>query len=172
MTGPPINACPIFQGFSLEEYEQVLKLLDQKSYENGTEILREGESQQALWIVVRGTCEVVKELKDGQEKGLATLEAGAVFGEISFFHKAPHSATVRALTSVRVMVLSREKYEVLRESCPAAAHKITVSVVCSMAERLRRMDEWIGSLLERPEAASHQEEWRDFRAKLYADWQF
>jgi hypothetical protein len=47
-----------------------------------------------------------------------------------------------------------------------------VSVLAVMAQRIRRMDDWICNFVERPEAADHREEWHDFRAKLYADWQF
>jgi len=172
MTNPSAAACPIFQGFTVEEYEQVLALLDQESYAKGDVIIDEGKSKQDLWIVVQGSCEVVKMNKSKAQKQLATIEAGAVFGELSFFQKAPHSATVRALTAVKVMRLTRENFEHLQTRSPSAAYKITVSVLAVMAERIRRMDDWICNFVERPEGADHREEWHDFRAKLYADWQF
>ena len=67
---------------------------------------------------MQGSCEVVKKNKSKSQKQLATLEAGAVFGEMSFFAKAPHSATVRALTAVKVMRLTRENFEVLQTTVP------------------------------------------------------
>jgi CRP/FNR family cyclic AMP-dependent transcriptional regulator len=172
MSNPSAAACPIFQGFTVEEYEQVLELLEQQSYAKGDVIIDEGKSKQDLWIVVQGSCEVVKKNKSKAEKQLATLEAGAVFGEMSFFAKAPHSATVRAQTAVKAMRLTRENYEILQTKSPSAAYKIAVSVVAVLAQRLRRMDDWICNFVERPEGADHREEWHDFRAKLYADWQF
>lgn len=172
MTNPSAAACPIFQGFTVDEYEQVLKLLDQQSYAKGDVIIDEGKSKQDLWIVVKGSCEVVKMNKSKAQKQLATIEAGAVFGEMSFFQKAPHSATVRALTAVQVMRLTRENFEHLQSRSPAAAYKIAVSVLAVMAQRIRSMDDWICNFVERPEGAGHREEWHDFRAKLYADWQF
>jgi len=172
MADSTVAVCPLFHGFTLEEYEQVLALFDQESYASGAVILYEGKSKQALWVVVRGTCEVVKLNKNGDEKKLATLETGAVFGEMSFFQMAPHSATVRACTNVGVMTLTREKFEQLQTRSPAAAYKIALSVASLMAQRMRRMDEWICNFVERPEGANHREEWHDFRAKLYADWQF
>jgi len=172
MTNPSASSCPIFQGFTVDEYEQVLALLEQEAYAKGDVIIDEGKSKQDLWIVVKGSCEVVKMNKSKVQKQLATLETGAVFGEMSFFQMAPHSATVRALTAVKVMRLTREKFEQLQAGCPTAANKIAVSVLAVMAQRIRSMDEWICSFVERPEAAGHREEWHDFRAKLYADWQF
>lgn len=172
MTKATSTVCPIFQGFTVDEYESVLGLLDQKAYAKGDLILHEGESDRTLWILVKGTCEVVKTNKAHSEHRLATLETGAVFGEMSFFQAAPHSATVRAVSAVDVMRLTREKYEQLYLLCPQASYKIALSVVSLMAQRLRRMDEWICSFIERPEGAGHREEWHDFRSKLYADWQF
>ncbi len=91
---------------------------------------------------------------------------------MSFFQKAPHSATVRACTAVKLMRMTRESYEQLHTRCPTAAYKITLSVVSLLSERLRRMDDWICTFVERPEGASHREEWHDFRAKLFADLPF
>ena len=161
MTDPTVSACPIFQGFTIEEYEQVLKLLDHESYESGAVIIKEGDSRQTLWIVVRGRCEVVKRKKNGQQAPLASLEAGAVFGEMSFFQTAPHSATVRALSQVEVMQLTRERYDRLCERCPSAAHKIALSVNCLLAARLRRMDE-LDAMSQKVRAASAPDPWLDY----------
>ena len=171
---PKINsvACPIFREMTLDEREQLLLLLEYETYRKGDVILREGNSNQILWILVHGKCEVFKTAKNGAARQLAMLEPGAVFGEMSFFEKAPHSASVRALTEVQVMSLSREKYDQLRDTGSLAACKIASSVNAVLAQRLRRMDEWTCGLLEKPEAAGHREEWGEFRAKLYSDWQF
>ena len=163
---------PIFQSFTPEEHEKVLTLLEQQSYSKGDVIIDEGKSKQDLWIVLKGTCQVVKKNKSKTLKQLAILEAGAVFGEMSFFQKAPHSATVRALTDVKVLRMTRENFEQLQACCISAAHKIAVSLLAVMAQRIRRMDDWICDFVERQEQPAHREEWHDFRAKLYADWQF
>ena len=164
--------CPIFQDMSLDERQQVLELLERETYPTGETILREGRETQILWIIVHGRCEVVKMMKDGSEQQLAVLEQGAVFGEMSFFVPAPHSASVRTLTEVEVMRLSREKFDQLEQAGATAAYKIAFNTVRVLSDRVRRMDEWNYDLVERPEASQHREEWREFRAKLYADWQF
>jgi CRP/FNR family transcriptional regulator len=172
MTNATPVASPFFEGLTVEEYESTLALLEQRSYAKGDVILTEGKSDQSLWILIKGTCEVAKKNKGKTEHHLATLEAGSAFGEMSFFQKAPHSATVRASSAVKVLRMTRDNYEQLHTRCPTAAYKITLTVVSLMAQRLRRMDEWIGDFVERPEGANHREEWHDFRAKLYADWPF
>jgi CRP/FNR family transcriptional regulator, cyclic AMP receptor protein len=172
MTNAISVVSPIFADFTAEEYEGVLALLEQRSYAKGDVILTEGKSEQTLWILVKGTCEVVKKNKGTTEHTLATLEAGSAFGEMSFFQKAPHSATVRASTAVKVLRMTRDNYEQLNTANPTTAHKVTRIVASLMAQRLRRMDDWICDLVERPDGANHREEWHDFRAKLYAGWPF
>src|SRR5580704_589468 len=172
MTNATTVVSPIFDGFTAEEYESTLALLEQRSYAKGDVILTEGKSDQSLWILIKGTCEVAKKNKGKTEHHLATLEAGSAFGEMSFFQKAPHSATVRASSAVKVLRITRESYEQLHTRNPTAAYKITQIVVSLMAQRLRRMDEWICEMVELPDGVNHREEWHDFRAKLYSGWPF
>jgi len=116
---------------------------------------------------------VKKHGDDQAEQRLTVLDAGSVFGEMSFFQPAPHSASIRTLSAVEVHRLSRKDFESLETDHAPAARKILVNTVKLLAERLRSMDEWICELVERPDGATtHQKEWRDFRAKLYTDWHF
>ena len=172
MTNASTMVSPIFDGFTAEEYDSTLALLERRPYAKGDVILTEGKSEQTLWILVKGTCEVLKKNKGTTEHTLAALKAGSAFGEMSFFQKAPHSATVRASSAVKVLRMTRESYEQLQTSNPSAAHKIAYIVASLMAQRLRRMDEWICEMVERPEGANRREEWHDFHAKLYSGWPF
>ena len=162
----------LFQEMTPRERQDVLSLLEQEQYSKGDVILREGKSVQMLWIITRGRCEVVKLMKNGAEQELAELESGAVFGEMSFFNPAPHSASVRAATDVEVMRLSREQFNRLEQEGSSAAHRVALNTAKVLAERLRKMDDWICELVERPDGVKHREEWREFRQRLYTDWQF
>ncbi|GAB4145740.1 MAG: hypothetical protein Tsb009_18030 [Planctomycetaceae bacterium] len=165
--------CPIFQDMTPEESRLVLELFENETFPQGEEILVEGLSTRILWIILHGECEVVKSTGNGETRVLAHLAQGAVFGEMSFFQPAPHSASVCATTNVEVMKLSREKFELLREQAPLAAYKIAANTARVLAERLRRMDEWTREQFNGPNANEHQrEEWHEFRAKLYSEWEF
>jgi len=167
-----LDRSPIFQNMPPEQRSKFLKLVDYAEFPEGETILKEGRSTQNLWIILKGCCEVVKILSNGEEQQFDVLEPGAVFGEMSFFHPAPHSASIRAVTRVEVMRLSRGNYARLEETAPAAAHTIAFNTATVLAERLRKMDDWIRNLVRQPEAAQHRKEWREFRAKLYTDWEF
>src|SRR5262245_37064821 len=113
--------CPLFRGMTADERQELVGLLDGKVYPAGSLILSQGESFQHIWIVLRGRCQVVKQSRSGTEKELGTLEPFGVFGEMSFFHPAPHSASVRALTEVEVVRMPRDKYDTLLRAGSLAA---------------------------------------------------
>ena len=74
---------------------------------------------QNLWILLEGTCEVFRQ-ENGGEPGslplvLATLEPYAAFGEMSFFQTAPHSASVRGETRVKLLCLTKSQSDELLE---------------------------------------------------------
>jgi CRP-like cAMP-binding protein len=164
--------CALFRGMTTAESQELRSLLEPKSYTAGETILAEGESFQIMWIVLKGRCQVIKTLKSGEETELGVIEAGSVFGEMSFFHPAPHSATVRALTEVDVVRLPREKYESLTRNGSMLPYKLAFNTMGVLIERLRRMDESIAVRMERNNAAAHKEEWMDFQTKLYTGWTF
>jgi CRP/FNR family cyclic AMP-dependent transcriptional regulator len=163
---------PLFRGMSAAERQEVLGMLELKSYEPGATIQAEGESFQYLWIVLKGKCQIAKKMKSGEERELSELDSAGVFGEMSFFNPAPHSASVRAVTHVELARLSREKYDILMRIGSTAAHKLAFNTIAVLIERVRNMDVWIAERLERNNASEHREEWQEFQTKLYTGWTF
>jgi len=149
----------------------LLTLMEPRLFHAGTTILAEGERIGGLWVVVEGRCEVVKGAAGGPGHVLAELSAGAVFGEMAFYSTAPHAASVCCLTDVRVLTLTDACYAEIERTAPETAYAVAREIVLVLSDRLRRMDEWTGSLLMHT-APERREEWAEFRAKLYNDWEF
>ena len=162
----------IFEGMTPPQRAQLLERMELHEYPPGDRILREGLSIQILWVIVKGHCAVTKTLADGEQRNLAELGPGDIFGEMSFFRSAPHSASIHTLTDVEVLMLRRERYNDLEAEGSTAAYRIAANTAAVLAERLRRMDDWICNLVEQPDAVSHREEWREFRSKVYTNWDF
>jgi CRP-like cAMP-binding protein len=160
--------CEIFDALTPDQRRHVLRLMEPRSFAPGMAILEEGKQTRGLWVITDGRCEVVKSGPHGTAQTIAELSPGSVFGEMSFFQTAPHSATVRGLSHVSTLFLSAENYARLEETCLAAAHRLSHSIAVILAGRLRRMDDWTTSLLDHSAPNKH-EEWSDFRAKLYND---
>jgi CRP-like cAMP-binding protein len=169
-----LRRIPLFEGFTSEEFDRLEKAAKVSTLAPGDLVLRQGERSQDLWVVLEGTCEVIFEnpAAAAQEPVvLATLEAMSHFGEMSFFHDAPHSASVRAKTSVRLLRLPRAKFDELLRTHSTIAAKLSVNVVRSLAERMRRMDQWVVELKTARGQAQDVAEWAELREKLFEGWQ-
>lgn len=183
---------PIFRGLSLDECQRLTDVVSLHDFAPGEIVIKQGEQSQRLWVLLEGKCEVFHHLdgeaaekqggdKPGSEKGptagangepivLATLDPYSNFGEMSFFHPAPHSASVRAKTAVKLLAIERTKYDRLCERESSAACKLAMNTVASLADRLRRMDEWVDELVSRGQANQRVPEWNRLRATLFDGW--
>ena len=159
-----------FAPLSDEQRAEFLDLAGRHVFDAGETILHEGRTTRSLWFILSGTCEVVKSLPGGEGRVLATLEAGQLFGEMSFFSPAPHSASVRAVSDCVVLRMGAENWETLEEIGLRPAYMIARQTAAVMSDRLRRMDEWVTRVLAAtpdPAArAARTDEWNDFRSKL------
>ena len=73
-------------------------------YEDGEEIIRQGEIGNCMYVIQDGTVEVIREV-DGKHLRVAELGAGEFFGEMSLFERIARSATVRAVGRARVRTI-------------------------------------------------------------------
>jgi len=169
---PELEPCPLLRDLDRSQLSDIFELVESEHFHQGNSILEQGKVYQAIWMIVRGECEVMRTCGPDDERQLAVLDSGGVFGEMSFFQKAPHSANVRAITDVDTVRLSPESFEILKQRNLAAAFGITTNLVHLLSERLRRMDTWTCELIE--ETADHRrhDEWQEFQSKLYTDWTF
>ena len=167
-----LTCCPLFEAMSPDELDAVFALMQSEEFAAGSDILTEGNTYSSLWVIISGRCEVVKGACGDEANRLAVLETGAVFGEMSFLETAPHSASIRAMTDVDTMRLTRDAYEQLRKNSPAAADKIARSLILILSARLRRMDEWTCGLVQKNGNEKQHAEWHECRAKLYGGLQF
>ena len=68
-----------------------------------------------------GRVKVTKLSDDGREKILEFLEEGAFVGEMALLERAPRSASVKTLTPVRLLALSRTDFIGLLKKSPDLA---------------------------------------------------
>lgn len=162
----------IFEGLDTDDANQVCSSLLTLHFEAGQTILTEGDSIQALWIIIKGKCVVSRSCDIRESRELATLEPGDVFGEMSFVRKAPHSASIKAVDEVTVCSYMRRDFMNLLTKRPEAAWQVTANIADVLAERLRRMDRWVCETMDQPDAKSRRNEWESFRSAVYTNWNF
>lgn len=85
-------------------------------FEAGEIIFHEGDEADAAWLITAGDVTVYNEARP--EAPLARLGVGQCFGERACITDAPRAATVRALTPVEAIRISREHFVRLHELSP------------------------------------------------------
>jgi hypothetical protein len=98
----------------------------------GTLATREGHVEKEMYIILEGSFEVFS-----GERVFAILEKGDLFGEVAFFRESgKRSASVRALTDGRLLVLRRNLMEELTKNDPKTAYTILFNLGRILSERL------------------------------------
>ena len=163
---------PLLAGFTDEELHHLSQVATVHTYSPGEMVLQQDHRSQNLWIVLEGQCDVVRhgENGDGTEVILATLAPHDHFGEMSFFHAAPHSAGVRAKTPLKLIRVTRSAYNELISDGAMIAYKLATNTVEGLADRLRRMDDWVARLLRERSSDHHEREWNQFRQSIFGEW--
>ena len=165
---------PIFQGLSDVQRQEVVALGDVKTLAPGDVLLEQGQTSQDLWIVLEGSCEVHKQLTSrpatAEPTLLAVLEPFSSIGEMSFFHPAPHSASVRAKTAAKLFRLPRSRFDELLGRNPGITSRLAANTIGNLAERMRRMDDWVVELLAHRPADPRIPEWNELRRRVFDGW--
>jgi CRP-like cAMP-binding protein len=94
----------------------------------GTEILKEGDTGDAMYVVLDGVVEIIH-----NGKWIEDVEAGGVFGELALIDEQPRSATAIAKTDAQLARVNQQRFEFLVQYSPFFA----IEVMRVMAKRLR-----------------------------------
>ncbi|MBT4793491.1 MAG: cyclic nucleotide-binding domain-containing protein [Halobacteriovoraceae bacterium] len=110
--------------------------LTRKNFKKGTVLIKENDLSRKLFILRTGKVVVYKKHMSGKIN-LAVLEAGEIFGELSFFDAKKRSASVQALTDIAVDCIDGLTLEDEIKELPSWVHIIFKSV----AQRFRKVDD-------------------------------
>lgn len=112
-------------------------------FQNGERIIRAGEMEKRMFIVLEGSVIITLLAENRQDKvEVARLGVNDFFGEISFFTNQPRSATVTADSDVRLAEISDIRHlDAFLIKNPAFAAKM----VRILAARLAKTDEYLVS---------------------------
>ncbi|MBI2083206.1 MAG: cyclic nucleotide-binding domain-containing protein [Deltaproteobacteria bacterium] len=98
-----------FQTLDPEHLKELARRLQRRTVPKGEAIVRQGEVGDRCFFVQEGAVEVIQ--NDGhQERAVAVLESGALFGETSLLTESPRNATVRAIKPTQLLALSRSDF--------------------------------------------------------------
>jgi CRP-like cAMP-binding protein len=128
MDAAQLESIPLFAELTLDQRETVAQTCEEVEIEAGATLVREGDFGFAAYAIREGSADV---LHDGDV--VRTLGPGDMFGEIAVLSGGRRTATVVAMTPMRVVtVLNRDMWRLERESPEIAA-----ALRATIDERLR-----------------------------------
>jgi CRP/FNR family transcriptional regulator, cyclic AMP receptor protein len=119
-----------------------------ETYRPGDFIIEEGSKGTSAYVILSGTAKVFKRAGN-KDVLVATLENGEVFGEMGLIEDRPRSASVKAVSPLKVRVIDREQFNELLKINPSTL----IPIIKNLFERLRQASE----MLAEKDALSYQE---------------
>jgi CRP-like cAMP-binding protein len=110
LVGTLVQTAPLFRGLSLLERRTLVARFRLREIQPGAVVIREGQPSDGLCIVLAGHL-AVSHRNGGQDRLIARLGGGDIFGEMSLLTGGPAVATIRAETKVWALALPRRDFE-------------------------------------------------------------
>ncbi len=111
-----LRGVPIFAPLAAPELERLAKALSEERREAGSTVFAQGDRGDRFYVIDDGRAAV--EIDGGQVR---ELDAGGFFGEIALLRDVPRTATVRAITALRLFALERDTFVATVTGHPASA---------------------------------------------------
>lgn len=105
-----LGASPLFAALGRANLEHLAAAAGELAPPAGTEVIRQGDESDALYVIDAGTVSVDVEGKDGRSRRVAELGPGDYFGEIGLLEGAPRNASVRALSDCRLIKIDGDTF--------------------------------------------------------------
>lgn len=105
----------------------------------GEVLVREGDVDDHLYVIASGVVGIIKAAGTENELTLNTVRPGDVVGELSFLDGATRYASLVAMSSSRVLGLSRSDLEGLLDRNPQLVYRVMRAIVRVVHDIQRRL---------------------------------
>jgi CRP/FNR family cyclic AMP-dependent transcriptional regulator len=126
-----LRGVAFFEGFSDDELQRVADLADDVETEQGALLIDQGRVGQECFVILEGRAGVY-----AGDDHIATLESGAMVGEMALVDHRPRTASVIAETPMQLVALDAKAFKELLETMP----KVHDRVMETLSARLRGDD--------------------------------
>lgn len=108
-----LREIPILADLSDDMLNGLMQVLKFKAFGQGQTIIRRGEPGEEFFILADGQAQVIIGGQGVPEEVVDVLSPGDSFGEIALVERVTRTATIRALTPVKTLVLQRQAFDKL-----------------------------------------------------------
>ena len=115
----------LFSNLPQGELQHLAVALRERAFPEQAILLQEGSRDDYFYILLEGQVEIIKALGTADERMEAHRDKGALLGEMSLFSRdGCHTASVRALTPVELLEMTRDELDALLYRQPKLAYEL------------------------------------------------
>lgn len=122
-TATYLGRSDLFMGLGLPSIERIAKEFENRDVAAGDTIITEGEHGETYFVIATGEAAVLKGAGISQHE-LGRLGPGDGFGEMALVSDEPRSATIRAVSEMKLLCLDREHFTMLMDQEERFAQRI------------------------------------------------
>lgn len=119
--------CDLLRHLPPDGIEQILPCVRRRRFEAGEVVFRAGDPADALFIVARGSVEVVADSPGADRQAgaaIAELGPGTAFGEMGLLSGGPRTATIRTVKGADLLEIGRDDFDALIAADPIMARAV------------------------------------------------
>src|SRR5262245_12171654 len=133
-----LQRVPLFSGFTEDELRRIAELSRIVESPVGTVVTQIGEPGESFFVIIDGTLAVRTPVGAGSR-----LQPGDFFGEMSLLDGEPRSATIVAMTDVRLLIVDRSHFWRLLDETPDLIRRM----LTILSRRVRRLEQTVHAIL-------------------------
>lgn len=130
-----------FSFMTEEELHEIVELAEFYSYEEGEEIIRQGERDQKMYAVIDGSVQVSVHDSERGDVYICTIGSGELFGEAGMFIKVNRTASVYSCGESRLFSIDRSGLINFIKKRPKTGNKMLMVIIYSLLRKLREANQ-------------------------------
>lgn len=99
----------LLENLSEDKIDRLADLMTEVSYNDGEDIIKQGDPGDAFYLLRKGAC-MISKTSNGQTLELSRLKPPAGFGEMALMNNQPRGATIKAVGKVDCFRISKEGF--------------------------------------------------------------
>lgn len=130
----------LFGGLEEEQIKTIFPLLQQENYEPNEMIITEGKSNDKIYFIIEGQVAVTK-----GDVLITRFGEGEAFGEMEVLDVMPSAASIKSLSSVKIMSISNKALREIYKLDVKIFSLLLMNLARYLCRRLRKMNERLTS---------------------------
>ncbi len=126
-----LRSIPLFANLAPAKLKLLGFTSERVVFSRGQELCRQGEVGDAAYVIIEGSADIVVDTPGG-ELSVAQVERNSIVGEIAILCDVPRTATVRALSELQTLKITKDRFLSLTTEFP----EVAVEVMRVLAQRL------------------------------------